>query len=82
MSNLSERMERLLIQTNEAFADRLRYMLDVRKVTKETLSVDTGIQPKRLKRILLGDLARGPTLVEVALIAKALKIHPRDLAGW
>jgi hypothetical protein len=75
-------MERLLLQTNDDFARRLVYMADVRCVNRRALCELTGIDDKRMKRIMLGQLARGPTLVEVALIAKALKIQPRDLTGW
>ena len=80
MSNLNPEMEYRRNQHNQRFADQMQYMATVRGISCDEIAARTGIHPKRLRRIWTAESIRGPTLLEVALIARVLSIRPNDLA--
>lgn len=66
---------------NDTFGQRLRFALDLRKRSIESLSLDSGYSKDYISRLINGK-QNNPTLFFVDCVARALNVNPVFLAGW
>ena len=72
-SNVNIRNEEYI----KAFGNNLKELRTAKKISRETLGAQAGIEAKQVYRIEVGETS--PTISTVAAIANALGIHPKKL---
>jgi len=66
---------------NNTFGQRLRFALDLRKRSIESLALDSGYSRDYISRLINGR-QNNPTLFFVDCVARALNVSGAFLAGW
>lgn len=61
----------------QAFGENLKKLRKAKKLSREKLAAEAGIESKQIYNIEVGD--RSPTLYTIVAIANALGIHPRKM---
>ncbi|HEY4150699.1 MAG TPA: helix-turn-helix transcriptional regulator [Chitinophagaceae bacterium] len=61
----------------KAFGNNLKKLRTAKKLSREALAAETGIEPKQIYRIEVGET--NPTISTIAAIAIALGVQPKKL---
>lgn len=61
----------------KAFGENLKRLRKSKKISREKLAEDAGIEPKQVYRIEVGE--NSPTLATIVAVAGALGVHPKKL---
>ena len=64
----------------KAFGENLKKLRTARKLSREKLAAEAGIESKQIYNIEVGD--RSPTVYTLVAIANALGVHPRKLLDF
>jgi transcriptional regulator with XRE-family HTH domain len=60
-----------------AFGENLKRIRNSKKISREKLAAEAGIEPKQVYRIEVGE--NSPTLATIVAVAAALGVHPKKL---
>jgi DNA-binding XRE family transcriptional regulator len=61
----------------KAFGENLKRLRTSKKLSREKLAAEAGIEPKQVYRIEVGE--NSPTLTTIVVLATALGVHPKKL---
>jgi transcriptional regulator with XRE-family HTH domain len=62
---------------NKAFGANLKRLRTAKKLSREALAAQAGIEPKQVYRIEVGESS--PTIATVVTIATAMGMHPKKM---
>lgn len=62
---------------NKAFGANLKRLRAAKKLSREALAAQAGIEPKQVYRIEVGESS--PTIATVVTIATAMGMHPKKM---